>query len=264
MRKLSISQAWEETRAVLARDGKLIGAVALALLVLPGLVVNATMPTAQRGAMPAPGPWMIVGAVALIISFVGQLSIVRLAMGPQITVGQAIAHGARRTLPFIGAFLMWAVPFALLVSLLYEVARSNVPNVSAIAAIGMIIVFIVGIFFAIRLLLLGPVASAEPIGPFDIFRRSWDLTAGNWWRLFGFILVFFIGAVILLWATASVVGLLAKMIFGDVAPLSAGWLLVMIIAQLLSAFVYVVLFTMQARLYAQRSGGEVSVPTTGI
>lgn len=264
MRKLSISQAWEETRLVLARDGKLIGAVALALLVLPGLVVNSIMPTAQRGVMPAPGPWMIVGLVALVISFVGQLSIVRLAMGPQITVGQAITHGARRTPPFLGAFLMWAVPFALLVSVLYEIARSNAANVSAIAAMAMIAVFIVGMFFAVRLLLLGPVASAEPIGPLDIFRRSWDLTAGNWWRLFGFVLVFFIGAVILLWATASVVGLLAKMVFGDVAPLSAGWLVVMIIAQVLSAFVYVVLFTMQARIYAQRAGADASVPKTGI
>jgi hypothetical protein len=267
MRKLSISQAWDETRVVLARDGKLIGAVALAMLVFPGLVLNAIVPAAPRGEMPAPGAWIIVGLIALVISFIGQLSIVRLAMGPQITVGQAIVHGARRTLPFVAAFLIWAVPFALLVSLLYETARTNVPNISAIAALGMIAVCIVGLFFAIRLLLLGPVASAEPLGPLDIFRRSWELTAGNWWRLFGFLLVFFIGAVVLLWATASVVGLIARMIFGDITPLSPGWLVVMIIAQVLSASIYVVLFTMQARLYVQRSrtpGAEASVPTTGI
>jgi hypothetical protein len=114
---------------------------------------------------------------------------------------------------------------------------------------------------------LGPVASAEPIGPLDIFRRSWDITAGNWWRLFGFVLIFFIGAIALLWATASVVGLLARLLLGNIQPLSPGWLLVMIIAQLLSAFIYVVLFTMQARLYVQRTGtpgAEASVPTTGI
>src|SRR5690349_4027948 len=121
MRKLSISQAWEESRVVLARDGKLIGAVALAMLVLPGLVVNAIVPAAPRGEMPAAGPWIIAGLVALVISFIGQLSIIRLAMGPQITVGEAIAHGARRTLPFIGAFLIWAVPFAILLSILYGV-----------------------------------------------------------------------------------------------------------------------------------------------
>ena len=40
MSKLSLSRAWEETMAVLARDGRLFAAVALALFVLPGLIVN--------------------------------------------------------------------------------------------------------------------------------------------------------------------------------------------------------------------------------
>lgn len=267
MRKLSISRAWEETRVVLARDGKLIGAVALAMLVLPGMVVNAVVPTAPRGEMPAPGGWIAAGLVALLISLVGQLSIIRLAMGPQITVGDAIAHGARRTLPYLGAFLLWAVPFVLLISGLYETVRANPTHASAVSALAMIVVCIACIFVAVRLLLMAAVASAEPIGPFAIFRRSWDLTAGNWWRLFGFVVIFFVGAVALLWATASVVGLFARMFFGEIAPLSIGWLVVMLIAQLLSAFIYVVLFTIQARLYVQRSGppqAEATVPTTGI
>ncbi len=267
MVKLSISRAWEETRVVLSREGKLIGAVALALLVLPGMVVNAIVPAAPRGEMPAPGAWIAAGLVALVISFIGQLSIVRLSMSPQITVGEAIKHGARRTLPFVGAFLIWAVPFVLLVSLLYETVRANPAHPSPAAALAMIAVCLVGIFVAIRLLLLAPVATAEPIGPMAILGRTWELTAGNWWRLFGFAVIFFIGAVALLWATATVVGVLARLIFGNIAPLSLGWLLVMLIAQVLSAFIYSVLFTMQARLYVQRSGtpdAEATVPTTGI
>ena len=35
MRQLSISAAWEETKAIIARDGSLLMAVALALVALP-------------------------------------------------------------------------------------------------------------------------------------------------------------------------------------------------------------------------------------
>ena len=36
--KLSLSRAWDETRDVLRRDGRLIAIVALAMLVFPGTV----------------------------------------------------------------------------------------------------------------------------------------------------------------------------------------------------------------------------------
>ena len=98
MSKLSISRAWEESKAVLASDGKLIGTVALALFVLPGLVLNLAMPRTHSSEFPQPGPWMVIGLAAVLISLLGQLSMIRLAIGPHVSVGEAIAHGARRIL----------------------------------------------------------------------------------------------------------------------------------------------------------------------
>src|SRR6478735_5108156 len=109
MAKLSISQAWDETREILARDGKLIAAVALALFVLPGIVLNMVVPRVPVAEMRDPLAWIVL-VVVLLITLVGQLSIVRLALGPHIAVGEAIAHGARRLLPFLGAFFAWCVP----------------------------------------------------------------------------------------------------------------------------------------------------------
>ena len=48
MSKLSLSRAWEETMAVLAHEGRLVLPVALALFVLPGLILNASMPAAEQ------------------------------------------------------------------------------------------------------------------------------------------------------------------------------------------------------------------------
>ncbi len=57
---------------------------------------------------------MLVALIAVLISLVGQLSIIRLAMGPHVSVGEAIAHGGRRFLSYAGAVLVWTVPFMLI------------------------------------------------------------------------------------------------------------------------------------------------------
>jgi len=266
MPKVSISLAWDESRAVLARDGKLIASVALALLVLPGVVVNVLFPRSASLGMPEGTAWMIALLVALLITFAGQLSIVRLAMAPHLTVGEAIRHGAQRALPFVGAFLIWVVPFVIVLSLLYEVMRRNVAQPPMAAALGIIAIAIFALFLVVRLVLIGPVAAAEQRGPVMILRRSWDLTAGNWWRLFGFLLVYAVGAIVLIWAVASVVGVAARLTIGNLSPGSVGGLVFILIAQILTAAVYAVLFVMQARIYVQLArddGAQAGVPSSG-
>jgi hypothetical protein len=266
MTKLSISQAWDETRTVLARDGKLIASVALALLVLPGVLVSLFLPTPTGDEVPVAGLWIPIVVVALAISFMGQLSIVRLAMAPHVTVADAIKHAARRTPHFIAAFLLWIMPFVIVAALFYAILRANPSRPSPIAGLGLLIVTILGIFIFVRMFLIGPIATAEQIGPIGILRRSWALTAGNWWRLFGFFVVFAVGTVVLVRAAASILGLLATMTFEVPRPVNVSFLIVIILVQALSAAMYVILFVMQARLYNQRraSAAHPSVPTTGI
>lgn len=266
MSKLSISRAWDETRAVLARDGKLIGTVALALFVLPGLVLGLVMPTARSAEVPQPGVWMLVGFVAVLVTLVGQLSIVRLAMGPHVSVGEAIAHGARRLLPYVGSALVWMIPFMLVGGLLLALVGKDPEHPSGAAAIGLLVLTAVGMFLAVRFILTSAVASAEHVGSVAILRRSWQLTHGNWWRLFGFLLIFALGAIVLIVAVGAIAGVVARMLLGDLSPLSLGGLLVSIVSQLVSALISVVLFVMLARIYAQRAGAEaeVGVPSSGI
>jgi hypothetical protein len=265
--KLSISQAWDESRAVLARDGKLIGTVALALLVLPGIVLDLSLPETPPAQFPAAGPWMGIALVAVLISLVGQLAIIRLAMGPHLTVREAIGHGARRLLHYVAAVLIWALPLMLVIAGLYAAGASNPDKPSLPAALGLIAVAILGMYVAVRFLLMSAVASAEGGGPLEILRRSWEISAGNWWRLFGFLLVLAIGALVLLWAVGSVAGLLAQLAFGSIARMTAGGLVVIIVSQVLSALIYLTYFVMLARIYVQLSGRpavEAGVPSSGI
>lgn len=266
MAKLSVSRAWDETKAILVSDGKLIATVALALFVLPGIVLDLSMPDAPAGQFPPPGPWVAVALVAVIISLVCQLAIIRLAMGPHLTVGEAITHGARRVLPYVAAVLMWALPLIFAIALLYAAVEADPAKPSAAAALGVIVAAVIGIYLAVRFLLMSAVASAEGTGPLAILRRSWEISAGNWWRLFGFLAMFAIGAVALLWAVGTVVGLLSQLAFGSIARMSAGGLIVIIISQVLSAMISMVFFVMSARLYAQRgvgAGAQAGVPSSG-
>jgi len=259
MPKLSISQAWEETRAILARDGKLIGTVALALFVLPGIVLNVLLPSVRSNEMPQMGIWVAVLAIVLVVSLTGQLSVIRLALGPHITVGEAIAHGARRVVSYIAAAFLWTFPILVIGVFLSRLAAPDSAHPSVPAALALLVLTGVGIFVAVRMILLSAVASAEGGGPIVLLRRSWELTSGNWWRLFGFVIIFAIGAVALVFAAGSVLGVLAHLLFGSVSPLSVGGLLAIIVAQLISAALSVLLFVMVARLYAQRGGGAQAV-----
>jgi len=251
MAKVSISLAWDETRAVLTRDGKLISSVALALLVLPGVVLNVLLPEGVSMGTGQQPVWAIVGVIVLILTFIGQLSVLRLAMGPHISVGEAIRHSATRALPFFGAFLLWVVPFLVVGSVPYQMIRSHPADASTLAGLALLAVMIVAMFLAIRLFLIGPVATAEEGGPLRIIQRSWSLTQGNWWRLFAFVLLFAAAAMVLITAVSSGLGLVARLTIGQVARLSVAGLVLVLIAQLLTAAVYVVLFVMQARIYAQ-------------
>ena len=267
MRKLSISQAWDESRAVLARDGKLIATVALALFVLPGIVLNLVMPRTPTPEMPRPNAWMLVALIPILISLVGQLSVVRLAMGPHVSVGEAIVHGARRLPSYLGAVLAWTIPFMFVGSVLYALVARDPQHPSLGAAIGLLVLTALGVFIAVRLILMSPVASAERAGPIAIMRRSWALSRGNWWRLFGFLVMFLIGALVLLFAVQSVTALIVRVVFHDISPLSVGGLLVSIVSQLVSGAVSVFLFVMLARIYVQLTNQahvEATVPSTGI
>ena len=49
MSRLSLSRAWEESKEIFSRDGALLSAVALALILLPEIVVGVVSPPAGDG-----------------------------------------------------------------------------------------------------------------------------------------------------------------------------------------------------------------------
>lgn len=260
---ISLSAAWDETKAILARDGRLFVAVALALLVLPGIVLDVSMPRAAAGEMPPAGPWVAIGIVAVALSLAGQLALIRLALGTGTSVGDAISHGFKRLLPYVGALLLWALPLIILCAALYAAIGIGTETPRGAPAMGFLLIVFVFVFLAIRMLLSSAVASAEAIGPVAIVKRSWALGRGNWWRMFAFALLFLISLLVLLTAAGAVFGSIVSAAAGGLTQWSLGALAVALVSQLLSATASVIFFVMLARLYRQVAGAagtEAAVP----
>ncbi len=260
--RISLSAAWDETKIILARDGRLLAAVALAMLVLPGIILDVSMPETMPREIPPVGPWLAIGTLAIVISLAGQLALIRLALGAGTTVGEAIAHGFRRIVPYLGAILLWMLPLVAIGWLLYSAAGVGSENPHPAPAFGFLLVFLIGLFIAFRLLLSSPVASAENSGPVDILKRSWALGRGNWWRLFAFALLYGITMVAVLGATQAVFGSVVAAAGGGLKPWSLGALLVSLVSELISAAVSVVFFVMLAQIYRQ-AAGAAGVPKSG-
>jgi hypothetical protein len=274
MATLSISQAWDETKARIAADGRLMTVVAAALIALPALVTGVISPGTSR--VEASLTEGVVILIASLIAIIGQLAIIHMAIGTSVSVGEAIGHGARRMpvyfvtgiLIAIG-LLVAAIPFvAILMAAGVPLERTSDPAFlqSPVTIVAGLLYFALVCFIAVRMMMTSPVASEETVGPIGIIRRSWELTRGNWWRLFGFIILFLLGAVIAITAINWAVGFLAITLLGPVEPMSASALLIAVADAIMNAIMTVILAVMLARIYLQLSGREsadVSVPKSG-
>ena len=261
MAKLSLSKAWDETREVIARDGKLIAVVALALFFLPGVVVGVTQPAAS------PVPTTLTGAVIAIvvalIALVGQLAIIRMALGARMTVGEAIGHGARRVPSYLVAGLIWAGPMIIAAYLIGTQVWQAPQTATGGQLLAALVIMLALLIIGIRMMMTSSVASAESAGPLEIVRRSWRLTSGHWWKLFALICIFLLLMLIVMAAVGAVVGILSAVLFDPIEPMTVGALFVAVCMQLVSAALTTVLLLMLARIYAQLSGpahDDVTVP----
>ena len=270
MAVLSISRAWEETKAVLAHDGRLIGAVALALIALPTAVTGLINPKGMTGSGPL---WSdVIVIIASLAALAGQLSLIRLALGPSTTVGAAIVHGLRRmpiyllsAMLMVLALLVLAIPFGgALAALGVPLESKTIPATPGVTLVLILFVALV-LLIAVRMLMTAPVASAEEAGPVAIIRRSWELTAGHWWKLFGFLILFFIGAVVALLAVSAIAGVVAGLLFGAIEPMSPSALLVALVQAVANAAMTGLFAVMLARIYVQLAGAgaQASVPSSG-
>lgn len=267
MSSLSIGKAWDEARRILARDGKLITSISLALILVPQALAGVIAPPPNLSGIEPPSWMPLITILVLCAGIIGQIAIIRLALGPTATVGDAIGHGVRRFVPALLALILFGIGLALVLTPLF-VLIAGADSVQAIAegrsspraGGALLLVLLLIVLISVRFQLMLPVASAEPVGPIGVLKRSWAVTAGHYWKLLGFIALVLVTVLIVLLAAQMLGGIIARLALGDVQPFSLSALVVALITAAIQTAVTTVLATLLARIYAQLAAPAATVP----
>ena len=270
MANLSISKAWDDSRPIIGRDGRLMFIIALATVVVPQTLLYVMAPEqTQLGMNPGVAiegedPSLLqsfLTLVASLLNIVGSIAISYLALTRGTSVADGLRRGLKRLLPTIVAFFLLIIVVAVLavvVALMFvgvspaELSDPNaMPEFSAVGAIAVILAIAFFLWIGVRFMLMTPVIAAEDVGPINIFKRSWQLTKGHFWRLLGFLLLFGIGALIFMTAVSLVGGLVIALILGDPEAYSLSALFTGLLGGLAGAALTVVYSVIAARIYLQ-------------
>ncbi|WP_157216237.1 glycerophosphoryl diester phosphodiesterase membrane domain-containing protein [Flavisphingomonas formosensis] len=185
MATLSIGDAWEGASAFLKREWKLLLPVSLAFVGMPGLVTELLGPKidpANLGTMSSSQlmPWLF--GMSLIGLF-GQLAINILVLVPGVSVGEALSRAIHR-FPILLAAVLVAMGAGLAAMVLLTTFLSLGGKAGAALGVGMAMAG--GFVLALRLMVTHVVVVAEPVGPVQALRRSWQLTGDHALKLLGF------------------------------------------------------------------------------
>lgn len=253
MPALSITDAWNETAAFMRREARLVLPVGFMLIALPGAIVQAATPPAQPNELPEPGLWLALVPFALVATLIGNLAVSVLALKPGTSVGEAIMHGVRRFLPVLGAALLvgFGAVLAMLPVLMIAGLAAVATGVRALAALPVLLMIPALIALWIRLLLMNPIGAVEEGGPVAIVKRSWALTSGSFWQLFGFLILLLIVWMVASGAVTAVGGTIITLTLGPPEPDSLSFYLLLILATLVQTCLGSIFAVMVARIYAR-------------
>jgi len=164
---------------------------------------------------------LVVGFFGLILGAFAFLSLLAQAdanaLGRELSVAASVRAALRRFWPFVGMSLLTgliAAGIAIVAYLIFFIlififagvltALGSATASGGVVAVGAVIL-IIALFFVLMFLLLLPLAylttrwlvapvviMTELKGPVDALKRSWRLTEGSFWRLFGLLVLLFI------------------------------------------------------------------------
>ena len=266
--KLSISTAWDETSAFVASELRLLAPLALALLFLPGVVAALVTPPPKAGIVDTSPLSLLLFFVSAVLGVIGQLSVSRLALGHRERLGESIGHAVRRAPSYIGAVMLFVLPFSVLLGLLYTPMQAAVANanrgLALVLSLATLVVLVAFIIAFSRFLLNGPIAAAEGGGSVTILKRGLALTKGNVLRLLGAAVLFIIGGEVASYAVEVAIGTVVKLLLGPPELLTLPQLIIASATGAVQAVILTLFSVLFARLYAQRVAAATGVPTSGM
>lgn len=264
---LSIEDAYLWVQRFVAREWRLMLPVALAFMALPTLVLLLVAPQSAQldPATVAKNPaaamnvlaWLAPAQIVIfIIGSAGWLAITAMALVPGISVREALAVAARRLGILIASLLLIAVgELILLVVGVVALTFARVPPI-AIQSVMVSAFLILNIFVVIRLVPLTPMIVRRRIGPASALRESWIMTAGVSWRIFGAVMIYSVGAFVVVLALTTGVGTVLLLSGKAIGSPELGSALGAIVACAVGAVARVGFYLLSAAIFRQLDGSS--------
>lgn len=222
--KFNLDTAWKDATSLLSRNLGLLAVIAGVFFFIPYAAIAIAMPEmGNLEAAQASGNfdaimaavtelyttyWWVFLIVGIVqgIGLLSMLALVRRRANP--TVGEAISTGLRSVPSYIGSQLLQTALIVIAATLLVGIGA--VTGLSALAALGGVIAFVVTCYILVKLSLAAPIIAIEgELNPVRALRRSWALTKGNSVRLFFFYLLLLVAFVVV----SSVISLVLGLVF---------------------------------------------------
>jgi hypothetical protein len=235
----SYNAVWEDLVALARAHGRLLAPVAGVFFFLPVLLIGHFLPVPEMEAAnsdavlrqvldyyAANALWLVLQGLAAMI---GSATILRLILTRGVSVGAALV------------FALGLLPFFFLLSLLE----------SMVIGAGLLLFLIPGCYLFGRLAPATAVMVAEERrNPIAALERTFALTRGSGWAVFGFVLV----VAIVSGVVAFVIGVLCGIAFHFAASPDIAQLLTLVVDAVLNAASVVLLTLLYAALYRALSG----------
>jgi hypothetical protein len=191
--------------------------------------------------------WLILGSAVLqVIGVLAILTLMRDRSRP--TVGEAIKSALGGLLPYLGAQLLFALSFGLLGGVAIGIGAAAAP---ALAAVMTILLVVAALFVGIRLVLVAPVVAVEGTrNPLAAMQRSWRLTKGQFWRIFGFLAL----VMILFFVVLGVIMLLVGVVLAIMTSGETQRVLAAVVSSVLTAIVVTYVIGILAAIHRQLAG----------
>lgn len=196
-RSFSIGRIFSRAFGVMGRNPLVTFGVTLLLSALPTELVHYGLTQLNLAMQDRDTTIAVVGLgiiaflIGLVLRALVQGCLVRATIadseGRKAGFGECLIAAAARALPLIGASFLFVLGLAL----------------------GMILLIVPGVMFAIAFSVVAPVVVEERIGVIEAFRRAATLTRGARWKIFGLGLLI----LVLIWLIEAIVGVVAVLMF---------------------------------------------------
>ncbi|MBK6802106.1 MAG: glycerophosphoryl diester phosphodiesterase membrane domain-containing protein [Novosphingobium sp.] len=257
--KLDGGLVWRDANAMVTANREVLAVLAGVFFLLPSLAFSLFMPQPEppagadvkqlmammREFYVDAAPWFL---GMTLIQTVGQVAVLALlARAGQATVGEALREGVAGLLPFLAVQILLVMAATLALGI--AIALGGVTGSPVIAGVLVGVILGAGAWAGLRMMLTLPVIAVErKRSPFQVIRRSWELTRGNAGRILLYVALLAIAVFFIIAVAGAIIGIVMALLAGPQAAQIANAVIGAVVGSVFSLYLVASLSAMHRQL----------------